>query len=233
MTPDIPHTLQHLQTRIANAAQRAGRDPAEIVLVGASKAQPIDRLRLAYDAGLRDFGENYVQEWLDKRNTLPDDIRWHFIGHLQSNKARFLADSSNLTAVHAIDSFKAARKLDQRRADHPDFPPVDILLEVNVGHEDSKAGVLPDHALPLAQRLAELPRLRLRGLMTLPPYALDADVVRPYFSRLRTLRDRIRDTLQLDTFNQLSMGMSHDFEIAIEEGATHLRIGSALFGSRT
>lgn len=220
--------LSQLRQRIADAAGRSGRSPGEIVLVGASKRQPIELLRAAYDAGLRDFGENHVQEAERKAPQLAADVRWHLLGPLQSNKIR--RATQLFVELHAVDRIETAIKIDRqletaRRS-------LAAFLEVNVGGESSKHGFAPEQLLESAGELAALGRLRIAGLMTIPPPSVDAESTRSYFRTLRELRDRLRDREGDAIGGALSMGMSEDFELAIEEGATHVRIGTALFGSR-
>jgi hypothetical protein len=191
----------------------------------ASKTQPSDSLRAAYQAGARDFGENYVQEAIAKRTELSDltDIRWHLIGHLQTNKAKTAASAFAL--IHSVDSVRLAAALARARPS----PPVHALVEVNLGGEASKTGVAPDRVAAILDAARE--KIEIDGLMTIPPSAPNAEAVRPYFARLRELRDRLamRSGLAL---SELSMGMTDDFEVAIEEGATIVRIGRAVFGER-
>jgi pyridoxal phosphate enzyme (YggS family) len=220
--------LSALRRRIADAAARCGRDPAEIVLVGASKRQPIELLRAAYDAGLRDFGENHVQEAERKAPLLPADVTWHLLGPLQSNKIR--RATQLFDQLHALDRIETAVKIDRQLA--ATKRGLAAFLEVNLGGESSKHGFAPDRLLEAIRDLAPLVHLRIAGYMTIPPPSTDAAVTRGYFRSLRELRDRLRDHHGGAIGEALSMGMSDDFELAIEEGATHVRIGTALFGSR-
>ncbi len=198
------------------------------MLVAVSKTFPTDAIRAAYNAGLRHFGENRVQEMDAKRPKLADlDATWHFIGHLQSNKARHAAEIFH--RIDAVDSLSLAQKLDSAAREHAKRLPV--LIEVHLGAETTKSGVDASGLPALADAIDLLASLDLRGLMTVPPYSDDPERVRPYFRLLRELRDSLNQRLNRQ-FPILSMGMSHDFEVAIEEGATEIRLGTALFGSR-
>jgi hypothetical protein len=205
----------------------AGRDPAAVTLVAVSKQQPAESVRLAATAGVTDFGENYLQEALPKMQTLADlSLHWHFIGAIQSNKTRAIAERFDW--VHSVDRLNIARRLSEQRPFHA--PPLNVCIQVALMHEPSKGGVAPDALGGLAAAVAELPRLKLRGLMCLPPQQSDAAAERSVFAHLKGLLEDLNAAgLKLDT---LSMGMSGDFESAIAEGATLVRIGTALFGDR-
>jgi pyridoxal phosphate enzyme (YggS family) len=225
---DIAANLERLRERVMRAAERAGRRADEIVLVAVSKTFPVDAIRAAFDAGLRHFGENRVQEMQTKCPKLADlDARWHFIGHLQSNKARLAAQLFD--RIDSLDSVSLAQRLDSAAGELGKRLPV--LVEVHVGGEATKSGANEADLPALAESIATLPHLDLRGLMTVPPYSQDPEGARPHFRRLRELREGLREGLgrPLPT---LSIGMSHDLEVAIEEGATEIRPGSALFGAR-
>lgn len=225
----IAERLAAIQSRVEAAAKAAGRDPNTVTLIAVSKTHPATAIREAYQAGQRDFGENYAQELAAKRAELSDltDIRWHFIGALQSNKAKLVVPGTTL--VHAIDRTSVAEAL-AKRARAAGLT-CEALIEVNVGGEESKAGIAPAEVGALLQQLSGFDGLRVRGLMAIPPPSDDPEAVRPAFRRLRELRDQLHATQpQLDL---LSMGMSGDFEVAIAEGATHVRVGTAIFGSRT
>jgi pyridoxal phosphate enzyme (YggS family) len=226
----IAGNLLRVQERIAAAARKGGRRAEEITLIGISKTQPAEAIRAAYEAGLRHFGENRVQEWEGKRATLGDlQAIWHLVGHLQSNKAARAAGLFH--SVDSIDDLALAQRLDRARDGQSDVPKLRVLLEVRVGDEESKSGVEAEEAAMLAEKVATLPHLELRGLMCIPPFLEDAEKVRPYFRRLRELRDSLAKKIGRE-LPVLSMGMSHDFEVAIEEGATEVRVGTAIFGSR-
>jgi PLP dependent protein len=223
---EIERRLQAVRARIAAAARRAGRNPASICLVLASKTQPAAAIRAAALAGARDFGENYVQEAIAKRAELADltEIRWHLIGHLQTNKAKAAARAFAL--IHSVDSIRLADALARAQPS----PRVRALIEVNLGAEASKSGVAPDGITAILD--AAPGKIEIDGLMTIPPPAAGAETTRPYFARLREMRDRLAVQSGL-ALSELSMGMTDDFEIAIEEGATIVRIGRAVFGERT
>jgi PLP dependent protein len=220
--------------RIARAVKRAGRRTEDIALMAVSKTNPPENIRAAYDAGLRLFGENRVQEFAGKAEALRDlhDAEWHMIGHLQTNKAARTAELFH--AVDSVDSLKLAEKLDAAARNLG--RKLNVLVEINVGGETAKSGVAPD-SQDLEELLSAAPRLealRFRGLMTVPPFADDPERARPYFRKLRELRDTIAArNLSAVSMDQLSMGMSHDFETAIEEGSTCVRVGTAIFGERT
>jgi len=225
----IASNLAEIRERIARSAARAGRAAEDITLVAVSKTFPPEAIRSAFELGLRQFGENRVQEWESKRAAVADlDATWHLIGHLQSNKARRAASLFN--RVDSVDSLALAQKLDAAAAS--EAKRLQVLIEVHQGGEETKSGV-PEADLPaLAENIVRLQNLELLGLMTIPPYFDKPEQVRPYFQKLRTLRDQV--CLQIGMpLNALSMGMSHDFEIAIEEGATEIRVGTALFGERS
>jgi len=218
-----------VRDRVAQAAASAGRPVASVRLVAVTKTVGPDRIREAWDAGARLFGESYVQEAEPKTPQLPPEAEWHFIGHLQSNKARQALDLFCL--IHSLDRPSLAEAL-QRAAQARDQR-VDVLLQVNLGDEHSKFGTTTDGAVELARRSADWPNLRIQGLMAIPPYLEDPEEVRPYFRALRELSRRIGDSRFPGVMmEELSMGMSHDFAVAIEEGATLVRVGTAIFGDR-
>ncbi len=223
----IGERLLAVRARIEAAARVAGRDPAAVSLLAVSKTWPAAAVRAAAAAGQRAFGENYVQEGVDKIEALRDlALEWHFIGPLQSNKTRPVANAFDW--VHGIDRVKIAERLSTQRDVH--LPALNVCIQVNVSGEDSKSGVAPDEVAALAQAVAALPRLRLRGLMCIPEPTEDMALLRARFALLRRLRDELAGAgLELDT---LSMGMSHDIEPAIAEGATIVRVGTAIFGER-
>lgn len=226
---EVALRLARIQERIAAAARRSGRDPAEIALVGASKLQPVAVLAEAYAAGLRRFGENRVQEASVKAPALPADIEWHLLGPLQSNKVRPAVE--RFTFVHAVDRPSIARALDDEARRRGKV--ITGLLEVNLGGEGSKHGFAPESLATESAPLAALENLRISGLMAIPPPGDDAEASRPWFRRLRELRDELATRPEWNgRLAALSMGMSDDFEIAIEEGATHVRVGTLLFGPR-
>jgi len=227
----IAANLQFLRERIARSAERSHRVPADVKIVAISKTFSAAAIRAAYDAGVRDFGENRVQEWESKRAQLAGladmGATWHMIGHVQSNKAARVAQLFH--RVDSLDSLSLARKLDSAAAGEKKILPV--LIEVHLSDEASKTGVTESELAALAEGTSSLAQLDLQGLMTIPPYFEDTERVRPYFRKLRELRDALGAKLGR-TLPVLSMGMSQDFEIAIEEGATEVRIGTAIFGDR-
>ena len=227
-TERIASNVERVQGRVARAAAHSGRRPEEIVLVAASKTFPATAIRAAYDAGIRAFGENRVQEWESKLPELTDiKPSWHLIGHLQSNKAR--RASRLFDWIDSIDDVELAMKLDDAVAETNEW--LAVLIEVQVDPKDTKSGVAQVDLPALAESVMQMPHLQLRGLMAVPPFVEDPRDARPYFRRLRILRDDLEQRLGR-SFPELSMGMSHDFEVAIEEGATQVRIGSAIFGER-
>jgi len=226
----IRDNLLRVQERIDAAARKVGRRTDEITLVGVSKTHPAAAIRAAYEAGLRHFGENRVQEWEGKRAPLVDlQANWHLVGHLQSNKAARAAGLFH--SVDSVDDLALAQRLERARDEQANGPKLRILIEVRVEEEESKSGVKPEETAALAGKLAELAHLELAGLMCIPPFLEEPAKVRPYFRRLRELRDSLARLIGRD-LPVLSMGMSHDFEVAIEEGATEVRVGTAIFGSR-
>jgi pyridoxal phosphate enzyme (YggS family) len=231
MSADFATRLAAVRSRIEAAARRAGRDAREITLVGVSKRMPAERIAEAARAGLTCIGENYVQEAREKRAALadcPQALRWHLIGNLQRNKAR---DAVALfDVIETVDRAALAEELDRRTA--AAGRTLEILLQVNVSGEPQKAGARPQDVAALLAACAALPHLRVTGLMTVPEAADDAEATRPAFARLRALRDALRAAPGGQNLRDLSMGMSADFEVAIEEGATLVRVGTALFGPR-
>lgn len=215
----IASRLAAVHSRIAAVAKRVGREQESITLIAVSKRKPVEDIVAAYKAGQRDFGENYVQEFAAKSERLPtlDEAHFHFIGKLQSNKAGKAA--SLFSTIHTLDSAKLARRLD--RFDKP----LEVFIEVKLSPEDTKSGMDPLQLESVVEEAAAAPNLRLAGLMTMPPWNADPERARPYFRQLRELGVRYG-------IEGLSMGMSHDLEVAIEEGATHIRIGTAIFGPR-
>ena len=226
----VRENLLRIQERIAGAAARAGRSVEEITLIGVSKTHPASAIREAFEAGVRHFGENRVQEWEGKRaGTEGLAAAWHLIGHLQSNKAARAAKLFH--SVDSVGDFGLAQKLDRARAEAGITGKLRVLIEVRVAPEETKSGAEIAELPELAESVAELPRLELAGLMCIPPFLEEAERIRPYFRQLRELRDKLAGKLRL-ALPVLSIGMSHDFEVAIEEGATEVRVGSALFGAR-
>jgi pyridoxal phosphate enzyme (YggS family) len=227
MEDSLEQTYRAIQQRIESACARAGGDARNVLLLAASKQQPAESIRALYNLGHRDFGESRVQELLRKRAKLPDDIRWHLIGHLQSNKARQIA--SFIHSVHSNDSFDTAVELSKRAIEHSRT--IRVLIEINISDEPQKNGVQPSEAEKLVVEIAEkCPGLVVSGLMGMASFEEDPENTRPQFRKLRELLREIQERQpQLKGFTELSMGMSNDFPVAIEEGATIVRIGSALF----
>lgn len=224
----IAQALDGVRARVERACASAGRDPAEVTLVAVSKTMAPERVRAAYDAGVRHFGENRVQEAVGKIAELAlPDATWHLVGHLQTNKARPAARAFGL--IHSVDSRRLAEALSQEAIKLE--RDLDVLLEVNLAGEVSKFGFSAEDLVAEATAIAGLPRLRVRGLMTVAPLVADPEEVRPVFRDLRRLGERIRDLTAARDW-QLSMGMTNDFEVAIQEGATIVRVGRAIFGER-
>ncbi len=233
MTPlTIADNLSLIHERVARAAAKASRRVEEITLIGVSKNHTAEAIREAYAAGLRDFGENRVQEWEGKRaqlSGLTGKITSHLIGHLQSNKAARAAKAFD--RVDSLDEFSLAQKVNRAAAENIPSTKLPVLLEVHIGGEESKSGVAQEELTQLAERILEFSSLELQGLMCIPPYAENAEEARPQFALLRGLQEKLAAHLG-KPLPRLSMGMSHDFEIAIEEGATEIRVGTAIFGTR-
>lgn len=225
----IAENLAIIQERIAAAAKRAGREASSVRLVAVSKTQPSAAIAAALQAGQLVFGENYVQELLEKSNQLPQNIQWHFIGSLQSNKVKYLAGLT--TMIHSVDRLSLAREINRQWEKIDTW--CNILLQVNISGEETKSGTTAEDLIHLARDIAQLPNIRVRGLMTMPPFFDEPERARPYFRELRRLADVLNtEKIPGITMEELSMGMSGDFEVAIEEGATLVRVGSAIFGER-
>lgn len=228
----IAGNLDQVRSKIAAAAERAGRNPSDVTLIAVSKTFGEPHLREAYAAGQRDFGENKVQEALQKIAATADTpgIRWHLIGHLQTNKARKAAGS--FACVHTVDSIDLLRRLDAAAAEQRASP--DVLIQVDLAGETTKFGASEDQVEVIAREAIDARAVRLSGLMLMPPWSANQEETRPWFVRLRDLRDRLAATdIPASALRHLSMGMSHDFEAAVEEGATLVRVGTAIFGART
>lgn len=226
----IETQVEEIQSRIHAAASRCRRPPASVRLVAVSKTVAADRVQSAIQAGVGILGENYIQEAREKFNTLYNQsVSWHFIGHLQSNKAKYAVRIFDL--IHSVDSFKLAKALDKEATKRDKIQ--EILIQVNLSGETTKSGVAADAVAPLIEEAASLGHIRIRGLMTMPPFFDDPDRARPFFEELAALRERIgqRPTPNAD-LTELSMGMTGDFEVAIAAGATLVRIGTAIFGER-
>lgn len=226
----IEQNLSKIRTSIHDVARRCGRNPDDIKLVAVSKRFPIDAVKQARAAGQILFGENYLQEAVDKRNALQDSIQLHFIGNLQSNKAKLCADTCDM--IETVDRQKIASALNKHCEQMDRY--LKILVQVNIGRDDNKSGVLPDNIETLLKHIKDMGRLQLQGLMTMPPYTANPEDARPYFRNLRILSENMKAKGLLGNHGiiELSMGMSHDYHIAIEEGATFIRVGTAIFGQR-
>jgi pyridoxal phosphate enzyme (YggS family) len=225
----ISDNLGILKGRIAAASARAGRDPSEVRLVAVTKNVDVKRVDLAVEAGVSDFGENRVQEAAEKIPLVDEDVAWHYVGHLQRNKARDAVELFSL--IHSLDSIRLAQELN-RRCEIADST-IDLLLQVNISGEATKFGVPPELAKDVLLKIAKYERLRVRGLMTIAPYSDDPEDARPWFSQARQLmRELGRLSISNVRMDELSMGMSGDYEVAIEEGATIVRVGTAIFGER-
>jgi pyridoxal phosphate enzyme (YggS family) len=221
--------LDHVRKLVDEACERSGRDASEVTIVAVSKTKPEEAIMELYEAGHRDFGENYIQELRKKHDDLPKDIRWHMIGHLQRNKVKYIAEYIHL--IHSVDSYALAETIDKEAAKHNRIIP--ILIEVNVGGEESKFGVTPEETTALVEQISHLPNIRIEGLMTSAPYVEDPEEDRACFANLRDLSVDI-DSKKIDNVkvNALSMGMSNDYIVAVEEGSTMVRVGTSIFGAR-
>ena len=221
--------LEEVEERIQEACRRAGRDRSEVTLIAVSKTKPAEVLKEAYDLGIRVFGENKVQELTEKYEVLPKDIRWHMIGHLQTNKVKYIADKVEL--IHSVDSLKLAETIEKEAAKR--HRTIDILVEVNVAEEESKFGLKVEEVIPFIEKVAGFSHINVRGLMTIAPFVENPEKNRSVFADLRKLSVDITEK-NIDNVNVsiLSMGMTNDYEVAIEEGATMVRVGTGIFGAR-
>jgi hypothetical protein len=227
---DVAQNFQTVRERVAQAAERAGRNPDDIIVVGASKLVEVARIEQAIAAGLKHVGENYVQEARPKVEAIGGQVTWHFIGHLQTNKARDVVRLFDV--VHSLDRMELAKELSKRAVAAGKV--MDVFIEVNIAGEETKSGVAPGEVETLIHQAAELPNVRVRGLMTMPPPFDDAEKSRPYFRALRLLKEQLHQkNVPNVNLSELSMGMTADFEIAVEEGASIIRIGTGIFGPRS
>ena len=231
LTPEqLQVNIEQVRAAITQSAERVGRNPADVTLVAVSKTMPVELVQMAYNLGVTDFGENRVQEALPKIEAFhPQDARWHMIGHVQSNKAKRVAGPFAL--VQSVDSLRLAEALNRHASEVGRR--LSVLLQVNVAGEASKEGVSLDQAVELARQVVALPSLSVEGLMTIAPLVENSEDARPVFCRLRLLRERLRAEAPQSTWQHLSMGMTGDYRVAIEEGATIVRVGRAIFGERT
>lgn len=225
----ITENLEQVRKNIDEACRMAGRDPKEVTLIAVSKTKPVSMLKEAYDAGARCFGENKVQEIMDKHPQLPEDIQWHMIGHLQRNKVKYIVDKVSM--IHSVDSLGLAQTIEQEAAKHNVCVPV--LLEVNVAQEESKFGLKMDEVLPLIDTIADFPHIKVQGLMTIAPYVENAEDNRDFFRQLKKLSVDIEaKNINNVSMSVLSMGMTGDYQVAVQEGATMVRVGTGIFGER-
>ena len=225
----IKENLEYVENRISEACERAGRDRSEVTLIAVSKTKPVSDIKEAMACGITVFGENKVQEMRDKHNEITEPLSWHMIGHLQANKVKYLPGVACM--IHSVDNRKLAEEIEKQASKHDIV--MDVLVEVNMAHEDTKFGLSPDEAIDFVKEISTLPHLNIRGFMTIAPYTEDPESNRVYFRGLRELKDKVNELnipgVKMDT---LSMGMTGDYEVAIEEGATFVRVGTGIFGER-
>lgn len=225
----VKENLENVQENIKKACEKAGRDVKDVTLIAASKTKPIPMLQEAYHAGSRDFGENKVQEIMDKYPVLPQDIRWHMIGHLQRNKVKYIVDKVCL--IHSVDSLRLAEEISSQ-AEKKNVE-ADILVEVNIAQEESKFGTSREEAISLVEEIAKLPHIHIKGLMTIAPFVENPEDNRKYFKQIKELSvDIMKKNIDNVSMEILSMGMTGDYMVAIEEGATMVRVGTGIFGER-
>jgi hypothetical protein len=225
----LEQNLQDVQSKIESACKRAGREPKEVTLIAVSKTKPEEMLQTIYDCGVRDFGENKVQELTRKIEALPNDIKWHMIGHLQTNKVKYIVGSVEL--IHSVDSIHLAKEISKQSVKKDVVS--HILIEVNVAEEESKFGLKIDEVLSVIKEISKLPNLKIDGLMTIAPYVINPEDNRNFFRRIKQLAvDISEQNIDNVSMNILSMGMTGDYEVAIEEGATIVRVGTGIFGER-
>ncbi len=225
----IRDNIQEVQNNIKAACTQKGRREEEVTLIAVSKTKPVELLREAYEAGARDFGENKVQELVDKIPQLPSDIRWHMIGHLQRNKVKYIVDKVYL--IHSVDSLRLAEEISREALKKQ--VEVNILVEVNIAEEESKFGTTENDAITLVEQIAKLPSVHIKGLMTIAPFVENAELNRKYFQKLKQLSvDIMQKNIDNVSMSILSMGMTGDYMVAVEEGATYVRVGTGIFGER-
>ena len=227
----IRENLKKVQETVELACRKSGRDPKEVTLIAVSKTKPVSAIREAYDAGVRDFGENRVQELLEKIDLLPGDIRWHLIGHLQKNKVKYIV--GRVCLIHSVDSLELAKEID-RQAEKKGVDKVNILIEINIGAEDSKFGIRPEEAPDLVDRImSDTSRIGLQGIMCVAPYVVNPEENRQYFVKMRKIIvDIMNQVGHNGHVDVMSMGMTGDYPVAVEEGATMIRVGTGIFGER-
>ena len=225
----LKDNLKQVEDNIAKACARAGRDRSEVTLIAVSKTKPVEMLQEIYDEGVRTFGENKVQEICEKYEQLPSDIKWHMIGHLQRNKVKQVIDKAAL--IHSVDSYRLAQEISVQAQKKNICMP--ILVEVNIAQEESKFGISADDTVQLVEEIAALPNLEIKGLMTIAPFVTDPEENRTYFRQIKQLAVDIKNkNIDNGRMDVLSMGMTGDYEVAIEEGATMVRVGTGIFGAR-
>ena len=225
----LKENYYEVEKNIKTACEKAGRKREEVTLIAVSKTKPVEDIEEIYSTGQRDFGENKVQEMVAKEEVLPKDIRWHLIGHLQHNKVKYIVDKAVM--IHSVDSLRLAQTISKEAIKHGCI--ANILIEVNVAEEESKFGVSVEETLPLVTEIAELPNVKICGLMTIAPFVEDPEDNRPVFKKLKELSvDIAQKNLHNVSMSVLSMGMTNDYMVAIEEGATCIRVGTAIFGER-
>ena len=225
----VAENLAQVQKTINESCNQINRDPNEVTLIAVSKTKPVEMLKEAYDAGARVFGENKVQEIVDKYDQMPSDVKWHMIGHLQRNKVKYIVDK--VAMIHSVDSLRLAETIEKEAAKKAVIVP--ILIEVNVAQEESKFGLRPEEVLPLIEQIADFSHIRIKGLMTIAPYVDNAEENREIFRELKKLSvDIAAKNINNVTMSVLSMGMTGDYMVAVQEGATMVRVGTGIFGAR-
>lgn len=226
----VKENLMEVESRVQAACDRAGRAREEVLLIAVSKTKPVELIREIMETGTKDFGENKVQEMCNKIEEIKEPLNWHLIGHLQRNKVKYIVDKACL--IHSVDSLRLAEEI-QKEAVKKGVDRVPVLIEVNMAQEDSKDGIDASETEALVRAIAELPNLQVRGLMTIAPFVDDPEENRVHFQAMRNLRDQLKaKNIPGVEMTELSMGMTNDFEVAIEEGATMVRVGTAIFGER-
>ncbi len=225
----LKENLEKVEAQIQKACQVSGRDREEVTLIAVSKTKPVEMLQEIYDAGIRDFGENKVQELTEKYEVMPEDMKWHMIGHLQRNKVKYIVDKVEL--IHSVDSLRLAQEISKEAVKKN--VTVSILIEINVAGEETKFGLSTEEVLTLVEEAAKLPNLQIKGLMTVAPPVADPEENRPFFRKIKQLSvDITNKNIDNVTMEILSMGMTNDYAVAIEEGATMVRVGTGIFGER-
>lgn len=225
----LKEQLNYVENEILKACEKSNRNRSDVTLIAVSKTKPIETLQEAYDLGVRVFGENKVQELVDKYEALPKDIHWHMIGHLQRNKVKYIIDK--VDCIHSVESVRLAETIEKEAAKHNRI--IDVLVEVNVAGEESKFGLKPEEVIPFIEEIAKFPHLRVKGLMTIAPFVENPEENRPVFKVLQKLSvDIAAKNIDNVIMNVLSMGMTNDYQVAVEEGATMVRVGTGIFGER-